>query len=78
VLALRVRERAVAAKVSHHALDRPLEDLAHFACLEVTELLANERGVVLVRGAVEEDHVKERVEPEVRRGALHDLSHPLK
>jgi hypothetical protein len=56
-----VRERAVPAKVSHHALDRPLEDLAHFACLEVTELLANERGVVLVIGAVEEDHVKERV-----------------
>jgi len=38
----------------------------------VTELLPHERGVVLVIGAVQEDHVKVRVEPEVRRAALHN------
>jgi GAF domain-containing protein len=37
-----------------------------------TRDLEAKRGLVLVIGAVQEDHVKVRVETEVRRGALHD------
>ena len=57
---------------ARHASDRPFEHLADLAGLQVTELLPRERGVLLVVRAVEEDHVKVWIEPQVRGRSLHD------
>jgi hypothetical protein len=68
-------KQAAPAKVPLDAPDGTLEHIAHLAGPQMPEPLPAKLGALLVPGAIEQDHVQMRVEPQ--RGLVTYASPPL-